>query len=402
MCDIWYFSTTKCLTGRNWSDDWLLEYQASSEFHNEANNKLQEPNQDIRDSPLPSQETGICDISQERVADDNCKDKRDNQNEQDSESHNIAIHVANEPNQDIRYSLLPSQETGICDISQERVADDNCKNKRDNQNEQDSESHNIAIHIANEPNQDIRDNPLPSQETGICDISQECVADDNCKDKRDNQNEQDSESHDIAIYLVNEPNQDIRDSPLPSQEAGICDLSQERFADDKDKRDNQNEQDGESHNIAIHVTDEPNQDIRDSPLPSQEMGICDISQDRVADDNCKDKRDNQNEQDSESLYIAIHVANEPNQNIRDSPLPSQETGICDISQERVADANCKDKTDNQNEQDSESHNIAIHVTDEPNQDIRDSPLPGQETGICEITDQQFNDYTLGKMDILEN
>ena len=31
------------------------------------------------------------------------------------------------------------------------------------------------------PNQDIRDNPLPSQETGICEILQECVADD--KDK---------------------------------------------------------------------------------------------------------------------------------------------------------------------------------------------------------------------------
>ena len=33
--------------------------------------KFVEPNQDIRESPLPSQETGICDISQERVADDN-------------------------------------------------------------------------------------------------------------------------------------------------------------------------------------------------------------------------------------------------------------------------------------------------------------------------------------------
>ena len=342
------FQHNKMSDWSDWSDDGLLEFQAYSEVHNEANNKSQEPNQDIRDSPLPSQETGICDISQERVADDNCKDKSDNQNEQDSESHNI------------------------------------------------------AIHIANKPNQDIRDNPLPSQETGICDISQERVADDNCKDKRDNQNEQDSESHNIAIYLANEPNKNIRDSPLPRQETGICDISQERVADDKDKRDNQNEQDSESHNIAIHVTDEPNQDIRDSPLPSQETGICDISQERVADDNCKDKRDNQNEQDSESHNIAIHIANEPNQDIRESPLPSQETGICDISQERVTDDNCKDKRDNQNEQVSESHNIAIHVTDEPNQDMRDSPLPGQETGICEITDQLFNDCTLGKMDILGN
>ena len=81
---------------------------------------------------------------------------------------------------------MPSQETGICDISQDPVAVD--KDKRDNQNEQDSESHNIAIHVANEPNQDIRDNPLPSQETGICDISQVCAADDNLEDKRDNQN----------------------------------------------------------------------------------------------------------------------------------------------------------------------------------------------------------------------
>ena len=116
---------------------------------------------------MPSQYTGICDISQECVADDNCKDKRYNQNEQDSESHNIAIHVANEPNQDIRDNPLPSQETGICDFSQERIDDDNCKDKRDNQNEQDSESHNIAIHVANEPNQDIRGSPLPSQATGI-------------------------------------------------------------------------------------------------------------------------------------------------------------------------------------------------------------------------------------------
>ena len=114
---------------------------------------------------------------------------------------------------------------GICDISQERVADDNCSDKRYNQNEQDSESHNTAIYVANEPNQDIRDNPLPSQEMGICDISQERVADDNCSDKRDNQNEQDSESHNIAIYVANEPNQDIRDNPLPSQEMGICDIS---------------------------------------------------------------------------------------------------------------------------------------------------------------------------------
>ena len=130
--------------------------------------KFVEPNQDIRESPLPSQETGICDISQERVADDNYIDKRYNQNEQDSESHSIAIHVANEPNQDIRDNPLPSQETGICDISQGRIAGDNCNDKRDNHNEQDSESHNIAIHVANEPNQDIRDSPLPSQEMGIC------------------------------------------------------------------------------------------------------------------------------------------------------------------------------------------------------------------------------------------
>ena len=157
-------------------------------------------------------------------------------------------------------------------------------------------------------------------------------------------------------------------------------------------------QDSESHNIAIHVANEPNQDIRDSPLPSQETGTCDISQGRVADD--KDKRDNHNEQDSESHNIAIHVANELNQDIRDSPLHSQETGICDISQERVADD--KDKRDNQNEQDSESHYIAIHVTDEPNQDIRDNPLPGQESGIREFTDELFNDCTLGKMDISEN
>ena len=148
----------------DWSDDGLLEYQAFSEVHNEANNKSQEPNQDIRDSLLSSRETGICDISQVCVADDNCKVKRDNQNEQDSESHNIAIQVANEPNQDIRGSPLPSQETDICDISQDRVADDNCKGKRVNQNEQDSESHNIAIHVANEPNKDIRGCPLPSQE----------------------------------------------------------------------------------------------------------------------------------------------------------------------------------------------------------------------------------------------
>ena len=119
-------------------------------------------------------------------------------------------------------------------------------------------------------------------------------------------------------------------------------------------------------------------------MPSQETGICDISQDRVADDNCKDKTENQNEQDIESHNIGILVTNEPNKGIRDSTLRSQETVICDISQERVADD--KDKSDNQNEQDSESHNIAIHVTDEPNQDIRDSPLPGQERGICEITD----------------
>ena len=78
---------------------------------------------------------------------------------------------------------------GICDSSQVCVADDNLEYKRDNQNEQDSANHNIAIHIANEPNQDIRDNPLPSQETGVCDIYQERVADDNCQDKRDNQND---------------------------------------------------------------------------------------------------------------------------------------------------------------------------------------------------------------------
>ena len=77
-------------------------------------------------------------------------------------------------------------------------------------------------------------------------------------------------------------------------------------------------------------------------------------------------------------------------------MPSQETGICDISQERVADDNCKDKRENQNEQDSEIHNIAIHVANEPNQDIRDSPLPGQERGICEITDKLVNDCTLGR------
>ena len=91
--------------------------------------------------------------------------------------------------------------------------------------------------------------------------------------------------------------------------------------------------------------------------------------------------------------------NEPNHDIRDIPLPGQETGICDISQERVADD--KDKRENQNEQDSEIHNITIHVTIEPNQDIRDSLLPGQERGICEITDEQFNDLPFGKMDILE-
>ena len=90
----------------DWSDDGLLEYQASSEVHNEANNKSQEPNQGIRDSLLPSQEMDICDISQECVADD--KDKKENQNEQDSESHNIYIHVANEPSQDIRDNPLPS------------------------------------------------------------------------------------------------------------------------------------------------------------------------------------------------------------------------------------------------------------------------------------------------------
>ena len=140
-----------------------------------------EPNQDIRDNPLPSQETGVCDISQERVTDDNCQDKRDNQNEQDIESHNIAIHVANEPNQDIRDSPLPSQETGICDISQDRVADDNCKDKQENQNEQDIESHNIGILVTNEPNKDINDSPLRSQETVICDISQGPVADDKIK-----------------------------------------------------------------------------------------------------------------------------------------------------------------------------------------------------------------------------
>ena len=147
------FQHNKMSDWSDWSDDGLLEYQASSEVHNEANNKSQEPNQDIRDSLLPSQETGICDISQECVADDNLEDKRDNQNEPDSESHNISSHIVNEPNQDIRYSPLPSQETGICDISQDRVDDDNCKDKRENQNEQDSESHSIAIHIANEPNQ---------------------------------------------------------------------------------------------------------------------------------------------------------------------------------------------------------------------------------------------------------
>ena len=112
---------------------------------------------------FPSQETGICGISQELVADD--KDKKENQNEQDSESHNIAIHVANEPNQDIRDSLLPSQEAGICDISQYHVADD--KDKRDNQNVWDSESHNIAIFVTNETNQDVRDKevvqPPPEQ-----------------------------------------------------------------------------------------------------------------------------------------------------------------------------------------------------------------------------------------------
>ena len=297
---------------------------------------------------------------------------------------------------------MPSQETGNCDISQVCVADDNCKDNRENQNEQDSESHNIAIHLANEPNQDIQYSPLPSQETCICDISQVCVADDNCKDNRENQNEQDSEGHNIAIHVANEPNQDMRDSPLPSQETGICDISQVCVADDncKDKRDNQNEQDSESHNIAIHVAKEPNQDIGYSPLPSQATGICDILQVCVADDNCNDKRDNQNEQDSESHNIAIHVANEPNKDIGDSPLPSQETGIFDISQERVTDD--KDKRDNQNEQDSESHNKAIHVMDEPNQDIRVSPLPGQERGICEITGELFNDCTLGKMDISEN
>ena len=198
----------------DWSDDGLLEYQAFSEVHNEANNTSQEPNQDIRDNPLSKQETGICDISQERVADD--KDKREQQNEQDSESHNIAIHVINEPNQDIR---------------DECVADDNLEDKRDNQNEQDSESHNIAILVTNEPNQDIRDNPLPSQETDICDISQERVADDNCKDKRENQNEQDSDSHNIAIFVTYEPNQDIRDSPLPGQEKGICEITDELFND---------------------------------------------------------------------------------------------------------------------------------------------------------------------------
>ena len=110
---------------------------------------------------------GICDISQERVTDDNCSDKRYSQNEQDSESHNIAILLTNEPNQDISDSPLPNQETGICDILQERVTDDNCKDKRDNQNKQASESHIIDIHVANEPNQDIKDNPLPSQETGF-------------------------------------------------------------------------------------------------------------------------------------------------------------------------------------------------------------------------------------------
>ena len=83
-------------------------------------------------------------------------------------------------------------------------------------------------------------------------------------------------------------------------------------------------------------------------------------------------------------------------------MPSQETGICDISQDRVADDNCNDKRDDHNEQESESHNIAIHVANEANLDIRDSPLPGQERGICEITDELFNDCTLGKMDISEN
>ena len=81
-------------------------------------------------------------------------------------------------------------------------------------------------------------------------------------------------------------------------------------------------------------------------------------------------------------------------------MPSQETGICDISQERVADD--KDKRENQNEQDSEIHNIAIHVTNEPNQDVRDSPLPGQERVTCKINNELFNDCTLGKMDISEN
>ena len=77
------------------------------------------------------------------------------------------------------------------------------------------------------------------------------------KDKRDNQNEQDSVSHNTAIHVANEPNQDIRDSPLPSQRTGICGISQDRATDDKDKRDNQNEQGSESHNIAILVTNEP-------------------------------------------------------------------------------------------------------------------------------------------------
>ena len=58
---------------------------------------------------------------------------------------------------------------------------------------------------------------------------------------------------------------------------GICDFSQERVTDDKDKRENQNEQDSEIHNIAIHITNEPNQDIRNSPLPGQERGICEIT-----------------------------------------------------------------------------------------------------------------------------
>ena len=92
------FQHNKMSDWSDWSDDGLLEYQAFSEVHNEANNKSQEPNQDIRGSLLPSQETVFCDISQDSVADDNCKDNRENQNKQDSESHNIAIHLANEPN----------------------------------------------------------------------------------------------------------------------------------------------------------------------------------------------------------------------------------------------------------------------------------------------------------------